>query len=515
MVDGTRAGLAAARFLGRHDGPIPQTPSHRGAPPSHPYPIYADRKKKNFVDFDEDLHLADFVNAHQEGYDNIELLKRYTTVGMGPSQGKLSNMNAVRVLARLNGRSIDQTGTTTWRPFHQPVSIAQLAGRRFHPQRRTPLHAWHAAAGAVFMHAGTWLRPEYYKVEGVDRDQAILDEALNVRRNAGMVDVGTLGKIHVCGPDAVAFLERLYTGRFAKTQVGRTRYVLALDETGVIIDDGVMARLALDRFYVTATSSGAAAFYRQMQRWAQIWSMNVTLMDVTGQLAAMNIAGPQSRRILSACTDLDLSPTAFAYLDAHHGEVAGVPATLMRVGFVGELGFEIHVPAAHGHAVWSALMDAGRRQGIRPFGVEAQRLLRLEKAHLIVGQDTDALTHPYEADTAWAIGKNKPFFVGQRSLSVTRQQSLERRLVGIRLAADHRGPGPLECHLIIDRGQIVGRLTSIAHRTTLGYPLGLAFMRPDLAKPGTPVTIRVDDGTLVAATVVSTPFYDPGNERQT
>ena len=515
VADGRRAGLEAAKSLGRLDGPTPEPIVHRGAPPSHPYPIFEHPGKKNFVDLDEDLHLSDFKNAHQEGYDNIELLKRYTTVGMGPSQGKLANMNAVRILAKLNGRSINETGTTTSRPFHQPVSLEVLAGRRFHPLRRTPMHAWHASAGAEFIHVGSWLRPEYYRSAGRDRDEAILDEAMNVRQRVGMVDVGTLGKIRVCGPDAASFLERMYTGRFAKQPVGRVRYGVACDEMGVIIEDGVVARLAEDQFYLTTTTSGAAAFYREMQRWALIWRTDVELIDATGQLAAMNVAGPQSRELLSTLTDVDLSPDAFPYVCVREGRIAGVEATVLRVGFVGELGYEIHVPAQHALHVWESLMEAGRSFGIRPFGVEAQRLLRLEKGHLIVSQDTDALTTPYEADVAWAIGKNKPFFVGQRSLAILEKQPASRRLVGIAFERDARGPLPEECHLLIDGNEIVGRVTSVAKRSTLDYPLGLAYVRPDLAEAGTKVRIRVDGGELIEARVTAIPFYDPENARQT
>lgn len=512
--DGYRAGLSAARYLGAYEGEIPESVHHTSVPPTHPFPVFAHGGKKNFVDLDEDLHLADFENAHQEGYDNIELLKRFTTVGMGPSQGKLSNINAVRILARLNGASINETGTTTSRPFQQPVPISHLAGRRFHPLRRTPLHSWHTRAGAEPIHAGAWLRPEHYRREGRSRDDCILNEAKNVRNNVGMIDVSTLGKLQINGPDAVPLLQFLYTGRFEKQPIGRLRYGVACDETGVMIEDGVVARLSDDRFYVTATSSGAAAFYREMQRWALIQQMDVTLVNVTGHIAAMNIAGPRCRDVLQELTELDLSSEAFPYLTVRDGSVAGVSATLLRVGFVGELGFEIHVPASSARHVWTALMQSGERFGIEPFGVEAQRLLRLEKGHLIVSQDTDALTNPFEADVAWAIGKNKPFFVGSRSLDIIRKKPLTRRLVGLVFRKEHHDPLPKECHLIIEEGEIVGRITSIAPRSTLGHPIAMAFLRPDLTEVGSRVTIRVGDGRLVEAHVAEMPFYDPENLRQ-
>ncbi len=512
--DGYRAGLAAAAHLGRFTGEVPPSPIHHDAPPSHSYPIIAHKGKKNFVDLDEDLHVADFENAHQEGFDNIELMKRFSTVGMGPSQGKLSNINAVRILANLNGATINETGTTTSRPFHLPVTIGHLAGRRFHPQRRTPIDHWHLRANAEMVHAGAWLRPEHYRTDGESRDDSILREATNVRNNVGLIDVSTLGKLQISGPDSVLFLERIYTGRFARQQVGRLRYGLACDETGVIFEDGVIGRLAENRFYVTATSSGAASLYREMQRWALIWNMDVTLINATGHLAAFNIAGPRCREILQELTSTDLSAAAFPYLALCEGMVVEVPAKLMRVGFVGELGYEIHLSVSHALHVWKAIMRAGERFGIQPFGVEAQRLLRLEKGHLIIGQDTDALTSPFEADIGWAIGKKKTFFVGSRSLDILRKKPLTRRLVGLRFPASDTGALPKECNLIIAAGELVGRITSIVPQSTLGYPIAMALLRPDLAEVGSAVTIRLDDARLAEATVVAMPFYDPDNSRQ-
>ena len=267
-ADGARAGRDAAAHAG-FGAPAADAIARSSIAHSHPYPVFTGVKAKAFVDLDEDIDYKDIVHAHQEGYDNIELMKRYTTVGMGASQGKLSNMNAVRILARLNGDSIERTGTTTSRPFVHPVSFEQLAGRRFHAMRRTPMHGWHEARGAQFLWAGAWLRPAHYgPADPARAANAILDEARHVRKAVGMVDVGTLGKLQVEGPDAAAFIERIYTGRFAAQKVGRLRYALACDETGVVIDDGIVARFDDQRFYVTATSSGAAAMYREMQRWA-------------------------------------------------------------------------------------------------------------------------------------------------------------------------------------------------------------------------------------------------------
>ena len=483
--------------------------------PSHPYPIIPHPRGKEFVDFDEDLQYKDFIHAAQEGFDNIELLKRYSTVGMGPSQGKHSNMNALRILAKLKARSPQEIGTTTARPMFHPVPMSHLAGRGFMPERHTPLHSRHIQQGAVFMAAGQWQRPAYYARPGLSRETCIQQEAIAVRTGLGLIDVGTLGKLEIRGTDAAAFLERVYTGKFAKLKVGRTRYAVMVDESGVVVDDGVVARLAGDRFYFTTTSSGSTRIYRELTRLNTMWQMDCGIVNLTGANAAINLAGPESRAVLQTLTDLDLSGEAFPYLAVQQGAIATFPALIMRVGFVGEWGYEIHVPADCAPALWDALITAGAAVGIRPFGVEAQRLLRLEKGHLIVGQDTDGLTTPAAANLQWAVKMDKPFFVGQRSLQILQGRSPTQILVGFTLPVGFKGTPPQECHLVIHQGDIAGRVTSIGFSPALQRYVGLAYLIPELAEMGTPFSIRLSDGAMVTATVSPTPFYDPENLRQT
>ena len=510
LLDGERAGSAAAAHCGCGTAKPVAVPIET-ASPTHPWPIVPHPKGKNFIDFDEDLQLADLENAIQEGFDNIELMKRYSTVGMGPSQGKHSNMNALRVLARATGSTPGEVGTTTARPFFHPVPMSHLAGRGFTPERRTPMHALHAAAGAVWMPAGVWQRPEYYAVEGPSRAACIESEVRAVRQGVGLIDVGTLGKLEIRGPQAAECLERVYISKYAGLKVGMTRYAVMCDESGVVIDDGVVARLADDHFYFTTTTSGAAAVYRELSRWNTLWKLDCGIVNLTGAMAAMNIAGPKAKAVLAGLTDVDLS---LPFLALREGSVAGVPARLLRVGFVGEWGVEIHVPAEHGAAVWDTLMAAGQPHGIRPFGVEAQRLLRLEKGHLIIGQDTDGLTTPGEAALDWAVKMDKPFFVGQRSLMAIAGKPRRQQLVGFMLSAGHAGEAPKECHLVIDNGDIAGRVTSVAWSPTLSRHIGLAYVQPGMAAVGHAFTIRLSDGSLVSAEVVKTPFYDPDNLRQ-
>lgn len=511
--DGSRAGLEAAKYLGFAASAAPAV-ARAAVAPSHPYPIFDHPQAKNFVDFDEDLQLKDLANAVQEGFDNIELLKRYATIGMGPSQGKHSNMNAIRILAKLLGTTPGEVGTTTSRPFFHPVPMSHLAGRGFAPYRLTPLHSRHERAGAVFMKAGVWLRPEYYMVRDKTRLEAVRGEAAAVRTGVGIIDVGTLGKMEISGPDAAAFLERMYTGRFANMKVGMARYALMLDEAGVIIDDGVVARLGEQRFYFTTTTTGAANVYREMTRLNILWGMEVGIVNATGTYAAVNLTGPRSRDPLAGLTNLDLSAEAFPYLGVREAEIAGVPARLLRVGFVGELGYEIHVPADRACVLWDALMEAGRVHGIRPFGVEAQRLLRLEKGHIIIGQDTDGLTTPVEAAVDWAVKMDKPYFIGQRSLKIVQRKNAKAKLVGFTLDSTTQGAIPRECHLVIRDGKIAGRVTSIAWSPALEKHVGLAFVSPEIIASGGGFFIRADGGTMVPARIAKTPFYDPAGDRQ-
>ena len=348
----------------------------RGSP-SHPYPVFPHPKGKEFVDLDEDLQIRDLTNAFQEGFDSSELLKRYSTVGMGPSQGKHSNLNAMRILARLREESVEAVGPTTARPMFHPVPLAHLAGRGFHPQRRTALHAEHEKLGAVWMPAGDWQRPEYYARTGEGRAASFEAEVRAMRTTDNENNVGTLGKIEAHGPLAGEFLDRVYTGLFSALKVGSTRYGLALDEAGVIVDDGVIARLGQERFYFTTTTGNSGTLFRELGRLATLWRMPVGLVNLTGHFAAFNLAGPLSRAVLTQLTRLDLSHAAFPYLAAREADVAGVRCRLLRVGFVGEIGYEIHLPSGDAPRVWSAVMRAGERFGIRAFGVESQRVLRL------------------------------------------------------------------------------------------------------------------------------------------
>ena len=358
---GARAGAQAAHALGLGDAPPPRAERRRpsGARPEAVPPAVAGAGRgKCFACLCEDVTAKDIHLSVDEGYDSIELSKRYTTATMGPCQGRMCQLPAVRLMAQETGQDLGRVGTTTARPPWSAVPLGALAGRPIEPAKRSAIHPRHRELGARVMWAGDWRRAyDYGDPQG---------EALAVHESAGLIDVSTLGKLIVRGPQAGEFLDRLYPNRFANLGPGRIRYGVLTSDAGRIMDDGTICRLDDESFYVTTTSSGAGAVEQWFSWWLADWRMQVTLTDVTQGLAAVNLAGPRAREIMGRLTELDCSNEAFAYLDAKRAPVAGVPALLLRIGFVGEVGYEIHFPAAHGQHVWDAILEAGAEHGIRP-----------------------------------------------------------------------------------------------------------------------------------------------------
>jgi sarcosine oxidase subunit alpha len=506
LADGRSAG---ARAAGQPGHVLP--PDITAAAVNHAYPIWAHPAGDDYVDFDEDQTVKDLINAVADGFDHPELAKRYSTTAMGPSQGRMSATNALRIVVKATGGDFSDKAITTQRPPFRPVSFGLLAGRQFEPERLTAMHDWHVDNDAEMMPAGLWQRPSCY---GADRDSAIVREVAAIRNGVGLIDVSTLGGIDVRGPDATRLLNRMYTLSYSTQPVGRTRYLLMTDDTGSIIDDGVAAHLGHQHFYITTTTTGSDAVYRTMLKRKQEWQLDVEIINLTSTLAAMNIAGPASRNVLSKmASDINFTKNEFPYLAVREGHINSISVRAMRVGFVGELGFELHVPRSSGLALWKTLMAAGEAEGIRPVGVEAQRILRLEKGHIIVGQDTDGLTSPSEAGMGWAVDRKKPYFVGRAALRCFEDRPLTRKLVGFELPND-TGTLPEECNLVIRNGDIAGRVTSIAHSAELNKIIGLAYVSPDDSSSGSQITIKRTDGRMLNAMVVKLPFLDPDGARQ-
>ncbi|WP_308259080.1 2Fe-2S iron-sulfur cluster-binding protein [Pseudonocardia sp. H11422] len=482
--------------------PIPELPLD-----AHPELFFAGH---GFVDFSEDVSSKDIVTAVKEGYDSVELVKRYTTATMGPAQGKLETVNTVALVAAATGRSIADTGVTTWRPMYAPVTLGALAGRIFQPVRHSPMQPWHERHGAVPLVAGQWIRPEHYG------DPAA--EVRAVREGVGIIDVTPIGKLDLRGPDVSKLLELLYVNKWSKLGVGRVRYGVMCADDGVVLDDGVTGRLGEDHYLMSTTSSGAGTVWEWVENWLQTehpdWQVHVT--PVTTAYASINVAGPRSRELLARLTEgVDLDPAAFGYMNVRTGAVAGVEdCVLWRIGFTGELSYEIHVPAGYGLYVWERLMAAGADLGVVPFGVEAQRILRLEKGHFIVGQDTDGLTQGYTTGLDWAIKLDKPDFVGKPELAWQAERGDHPRLVGLQPVDGDVVPTEAS-QIISDGGHIVGRITSSRMSPTLGRAICFGQLDAHLAEPGTRVTVRLPDGRDISVEVTAHPaHFDPEGERQ-
>lgn len=512
LVAGQQAGQQAAAFAGYGPVLLPPATEQLTAVSDHTSALVQTAGQgKKFVCFCEDVTDEDVETAIAEGYNSLELLKRYSTISMGPCQGKMCSLNAMHLCARANGWTMAETGTTTARPPLTPVSLGTLAGQMMEPVQVTAVHEWHLAQGAKMMVAGLWLRPEHYGDP--------VAEVTAVRQRVGLIDVSTLGKLKLTGPGVPALLDRLYINQWQKLVVGRVRYGVMCNDEGVILDDGVTARLGEQEWYTTLTSSGATAMYEWLQWWVQSgWGEGVHITNVTEVWAAFNLAGPQARAVLQKLTEADVSNTAFPYMHGRDLTLAGVPCRVLRLGFTGELSYEIHCPAGYGLYLWQAVMAAGQGFGIRPFGVEAQRILRLEKGHIIVGQDTDALSDPLGADMAWAVKLNKADFLGQRALTRQAQDGSPQKLVGFKMVDKSMVP---EEGLQIVRPnpdlplglEIIGWVTSSRYSPTLAEAIGLCWLPTAVAdQPGAPFTIR-RQGKLIEARVHHGPFYDPEGER--
>ncbi|MDA8286374.1 MAG: 2Fe-2S iron-sulfur cluster-binding protein [Actinomycetota bacterium] len=472
------------------------------------HPALFKGRTHGMVDFSEDVSSKDLVAAAKEGYDSIELMKRYTTVTMGPSQGKLETVNAVAVLSEATGRAIGETGTTVWRPPYAPISLGALGGRILEPVRYSPMQPWHEAHGARPLIAGQWIRPDHY-----GNPEA---EVRTVRHAVGIIDVTPLGKLDLRGPDVPELLNLLYVNKWSKLAIGAVRYGVMCAEDGVVMDDGVTGHLDEDHYFMSTTTSGAATVWEWIENWLQTerpdWRVHVT--PVSTAFASVNIAGPRSRELLGRlCTDVELGGEDFPYMNVRKGTIAGVPGCYMwRIGFTGELSYEIHVPASYGLHVWEALLRAGEDLGVGAFGVEAQRVMRLEKGHFIVSQDTDGLTKAPGAGLDWLVKLDKDDFAGKPEL-VWQQGERYQRLVG--LQPEDPSVVPPESSLIV-RGEsdIVGRITSSRHSPTLGRAICLGFVAPELASAGTTVTVLLPDKRRIPARVMEHhAHFDPEGVR--
>ena len=527
LAEGFAAGREAAgeAGLGGNPGAAPALTSDEPAeaPERALWLVPSDRPLgqggKHFVDHQNDVTAADVALAHREGYRSVEHLKRYTTMGMGTDQGKTSNVNALAIMAELRASQIPEVGHTTFRPPYTPVTFGAFAGHDqgdlFDPIRKTPMHGWHEKAGALFENVGQWRRAWYYPKPGEDIHAAVAREVKAVRSSVGIVDATTLGKIDLKGPDVARLLNMVYTNAWSKLDIGRCRYGLMCGEDGMVFDDGVTTRLGEQHYLMSTTTGNAARVFGWLEEWLQCeWTdWKVYCTSVTEQYATVGVNGPMARKLLAELTtDIPLDDAAFPFMSIKEGHVAGIPARVMRISFTGELTFEVNVAASYGLALWEALMAAGEKYGVTPYGTEAMHVLRAEKGFIIVGQETDGTQTPQDLGMDWIVSKQKPDHLGRRSFKRTDTARPDRKhLVGLLTE------NPSE--VIPEGGQIVaelkdqppmimiGHVTSSYWSPNVGRSIAMAVVKNGRNRMGDTVYVPLVD-RVIRATVTEPRFFD-------
>ena len=484
------------------------------------------RAPKQFVDMQNDVTAAALHVSTTEGFESIEHVKRYTAMGFGTDQGKTGNVNGMAIVAKNLGQTIQETGTTVFRPNYTPVTFGAVAGSHtgvlFDPKRFTPMHRWHIEHGAKFENVGQWKRPWYFPRDGETMQDTLNRECIATRTSVGILDASTLGKIDIQGTDAREFLGRVYTNAWAKLAPGRCRYGLMCGEDGMVMDDGVTSCLAENHFLMTTTTGGAANVLNWLELYHQTeWpELDVYFNSVTDQWATMTIAGPNSRALLAkVCDDIDLDKDAFKFMDWRSGTVAGAPARVYRISFTGELSYEINVPAHYGMHVWEALFEHGKAFDLTPYGTESMHVLRAEKGFVIVGQDTDGSITPIDMDHAWAVANNKPYsYIGKRGMQ--REDCLRpnrKQLVGLE-TVDPNTVLPEGAQAVRNPAQsipmtMVGHVTSSYYSANLERSIAMAVIRDGLNRLGESVYFPLVDGRTVEARICRPCWIDVSGER--
>ncbi len=486
------------------------------APATGPY----NEGNKHFIDFQNDVTVADLELAQREGYESVEHTKRYTTLGMATDQGKTSNINGLGILAEASGKTIPEIGITTFRPPYTPYSFGAIAGALtkdlFLPVRRTPIFQWHKDRGAHFEPVGQWRRAYTYQGAGEDKQASITREILAVRNKVGILDASTLGKIEIKGPDAAEFLDRMYTNTFSTLKVGKCRYGLMMNELGFLTDDGVTVRFSDDHFLMHTTSGGADRISAWLEEWLQTeWThYKVFVTPVTEQWAQFAIAGPRARDVLAKLNpDFEVSNDAFPHMSFKIGKLGEFPVRVYRISFSGELSYEIATPANMGASLWNAIMNAGQEFGIEPYGTEALHVLRAEKGYIVVGDETDGTTTPIDVGMAGMVSKKKADFIGKRSLEQSFLKGPNRKeLVGL-LTVDPQETlpdGAYAVRVLKDKPpmEMIGQVTSTYMSPTLGRSIAMALIENGRARMGETLDFPLEGGKVVKAVITDTVFYD-------
>jgi sarcosine oxidase subunit alpha len=444
------------------------------------------------------------------GFDTVELTKRFSTAGLGPGQAGIPGHNLPMVVAQYHGDISDEILPTTVRPPLVPTYLATYAGKNHDLFKRTPLHEAMENSSAVFRRVGPWKRVRYFSDDFSSRD-----EIENVRNNVGIIDVSTLGKFRIFGPDALKALQRVYVGDMATISEGKAKYSAICNQDGCLMDDGVITKKGNNDYYFTTSTNRADATAEWIRYHTRHDGWDFSIVNLTDAFGAINLAGPHARKVLEKLTSNDLSNEAFPF--ARYREIKmnnAIPVKAMRLGFVGELSYELHVPASYTQTVWDLLLEAGKPFNIRPFGLEAQNVLRLEKGHVIVGQETEIRTtlHDLGLGFLWKPQKPHAKAVGSRALTFTEYQEGRMKLVGFKMDDPLV---PAKDGAVVADSNIRGHICTSRYSFTLKESIGLALVESDLAKIGTRLEIFEGNmgGDRLYATVVPTPFYDPDGKR--
>jgi len=480
-----------------------------------------DVKGKQFVDLQNDVLAEDVALAARENYRSVEHLKRYTTTGMGTDQGKTSNINALILMGEYTGQAPSQVGTTRFRPPYAPVTLGMIAGRRvgalYRPLKRLPAHDWHAAHGALFETFGDWCRPAAYPRPGETLEAAAQREARTVRKCAGLLDGSPLGKLEVFGPDAARFLDLMYVGTMSTLRIGQARYGLLLNENGTLVDDGIVARLSAQRYWVNTTTAGfdrtAAAFEEWLQ--CEYADFKVVITPVTSRWANITVAGPRAWEWLAKLGfEAALAPAAMPHMTLRDSALDGVPLRVLRASFSGELGYEVNLPADHAAALLGRLWTHAAELGAALYGIEALQVMRVEKGYIHIGTDTDGTTLPGDVGFARGIERKAAPFVGRRSLLRTASRDPTRlQLVGL-VPLDERTQLPVGAQIALRPPPTLteGHVTSSYRSPELGIPVALALLKGGSQRTGEELRVH-HLGTTIAVRVVKLPFVDPAGER--
>ncbi|KAE9631528.1 sarcosine oxidase subunit alpha family protein [Parasedimentitalea maritima] len=531
MADASAAGSAAAEAAGfaAKTGTAPVASDSDEVPmqPIWLMPAKADIKlrMKTWLDYQNDVKVSDVQLAAREGYESVEHTKRYTTLGMATDQGKLSNINGLAVLADTLGSEIPQVGTTTFRPPYTPISMGAIGGEArgeiFQPVRKTPMHDWHDANGADWEPVGHWRRAYAFVRSNESVEEAVAREVTNTRKNLGLLDASTLGKLIVKGADAGRFMDMMYTNMMSNLKVGKCRYGLMCSENGFLIDDGVVARIDEDTWLCHTTTGGAERIHGHMEEWLQTewWDWKVYVANVTEQLAQVAVVGPNARKVLEKLGGMDVSKEALPFMEWRDGKIGEFDCRAYRISFSGELSYEIAVPASQGMAFWQALLEAGKEFGVMPYGTECLHILRAEKGFIMIGDETDGTVIPQDLGLSWAISKKKDDFLGKRAQLRSHMADPDRwQLVGLETVDGSVLPDGAYAtgNGLNANGQrnVIGRVTSTYHSPTMNKGIAMGLVHNGRKRTDEVIEFPGTDGTIYKAKIVDQVFYDKEGEKQ-